>query len=329
MASTLTPRPHRRVRLPRPARAATPETAPSAIVEDGGPRGSVIATEMLLLLMAVIWGVNFIVVKLGAALVGPLAFNSVRLAIAAALLLAFTKLTVRVPWPSRRETVALLGIGALGNGVYQVLFIEGLSRTQPGTASLMLASSPALIALVGRVFGVERVSRRGLLGIGASVAGVGLVMLGSTGAGGASTAGALAGNALCLAGAVCWAFFVVLLKPYTERLNSWQVLSTTMIGGAIPLLALGAPQIAAVHWTALPATAYAALAYSCLLAMVVAYAIYYRGVRVIGPTRTSMFSNVQPFVALLAAWAFHYGMPTPVQLAGAVGIMAGVLLTRS
>jgi drug/metabolite transporter (DMT)-like permease len=190
----------------------------------------------------------------------------------------------------------------------------------------VLASGPALIAVVGRMFGVERVTRRGLLGIAASIAGVALVMLGS---GQATGAGSLTGNALCLTGALCWAFFTVLLKPYTARVNALQLAAITMTGGAIPMLLLAAPKLASTHWVALPGMAWAALAYSSVLALVVAYSIYYRGVRVIGPTRTSMFSNVQPFVALLAAWGFHYGVPTPVQLAGAVGIMAGVLLTRS
>jgi drug/metabolite transporter (DMT)-like permease len=326
MSPTVSSPPRPRGRLPRKARAATQSPAAPASGAPA-PRGTVLATEALLLGMAAIWGVNYIVVKFGAEQMGSTAFNSVRLAVAAVLLLAIAAATSRAAWPSRRDTLALLGLGVLGNFVYQIFFIEGLARTTPGTASLVLASGPALIAVVGRAFGVERVTGRGLVGIAASIAGVALVMLGS--GGDAGGAGSLAGNALCFGGAICWALFTVALKPYTERVHPMQLTAITMVGGAVPLLVLAAPQIAAVRWAALTGTAWSALFYSCVLAIVVAYSIFYRGVRVIGPTRTSMFSNVQPFVALLAAWAFHYGVPTPVQLAGAVGIMAGVLLTRS
>jgi len=325
MPSTLKTSPRQRARLPRKTRAAA-NTPPVAAPVAEPSRRAVLATEALLLVMATIWGVNYIVVKFGAEQLGSTAFNSLRLGIASVMLLVIAQLSARTAWPSRRDMLALLGLGVLGNFIYQIFFIEGLARTQPGTASLVFASGPALIAVVGRAFGVERVTRRGLLGIVASIAGVALVMLGS---GQATGAGSLPGYALCLAGALCWAFFTVLLKPYTERVNAMQLSAILMVGGAVPMLALAAPRLAATHWSALPGMAWAALAYSSVLAMVVAYSIYYRGVRVIGPTRTSMFSNVQPFVALLAAWAFNYGVPTPVQLAGAVGIMGGVLLTRS
>jgi drug/metabolite transporter (DMT)-like permease len=326
MSSTLSTSPRPRGRLPRATRAVAGAAPVPPLTPEPTPRPVVLATEALLLGMAAIWGVNYIVVKFGAERMGATAFNGVRLGVAAVLLLAIAAATSRAAWPSRRDTLALLGLGVLGNFVYQIFFIEGLSRTQPGTASLVLASGPALIAVVGRLFGVERASPRALVGIAASIGGVALVMLGS---GGASGAGSFVGNALCLVGALCWAFYTVLLKPFTARVHPMQLAAITMTGGAVPMLVLAAPRLATTQWTGLPGMAWAALAYSSVLALVVAYSIYYRGVRVIGPTRTSMFSNVQPFVALLAAWAFHYGVPTPVQLAGAVGIMAGVLLTRS
>ena len=50
---------------------------------------------------------------------------------------------------------ALLTLGLLGHGAYQLLFIYGIAKTRAGTASLVIASSPAIIALVMRVFRVK------------------------------------------------------------------------------------------------------------------------------------------------------------------------------
>src|SRR5512133_344590 len=105
-------------------------------------------TDALLVLMALIWGVNFIVVKVGAQLLQPLAFNSGRVTIAAVALVLIV-LAIRVPWPSRRDTVRLLALGVLGNGLYQWFFIEGISRTRAGDAALVLAAAPALMAIIG------------------------------------------------------------------------------------------------------------------------------------------------------------------------------------
>ena len=73
---------------------------------------------------------------------------------------------------------------------------------------------------------------------------------------------------------------------------------------------------------------WAAVAYSGLLALVVAYLFWYRGVRVLGPTRASMYANLQPLFAIAVAWAVLGEAPRVMQIAGATAIMAGLLLTR-
>jgi drug/metabolite transporter (DMT)-like permease len=292
---------------------------------ESGSRPGVWLTELLLFSMALIWGINFSVVKGATLELAPLAFNSARVALAAVSLLLVAA-AARRPWPSRRDTLALLGLGVLGNCVYQVLFIEGVARTQPGTAALILGAGPAVIALIGRLFGVERVSARSVVGIVISVVGVGLVMFGDPEAarGGAS----LLGNALVFAGCIGWAVFTLLVKPYTHRVPGMQLSAITMTGGALPLLVVGSPALAATRWSEVSATTWGAMAYSGLGALVIAYVIWYRGVRVIGPTRTAMYGNLQPFIALVVAWLVFGDVPTSLQAAGAGGIMSGILLTR-
>jgi drug/metabolite transporter (DMT)-like permease len=85
-------------------------------------------TDALLILMATIWAVNFSVVKYATEIITPLALAGLRVAIAAVVLLAIAFLQ-RKPWPPRRDILALLTLGVIGNGLYQILFIEGLSRT--------------------------------------------------------------------------------------------------------------------------------------------------------------------------------------------------------
>ena len=200
-----------------------------------------------------------------------------------------------------------------------------------GTAALLLAAAPAFMAIIGRLLGVERVTTRKVVGILASLAGIALVVLGS-GKSDATASGdvvSLAGNLLVLGACLCWSTYTVLLKPYTERIPGVPLSAVTMVGGAIPLAALASTQLVRTHWGALPAGAWGALLYSGLLALAVAYLFWYRGVRVIGPTRTGMYSNLQPVVALVVAWLALGETPTVIQIVGAVAIMAGILLTRA
>lgn len=290
------------------------------------PPHHVWATDALLLLMATIWGVNFSVVKFGMRYVEPMAFNAVRVMIAGITLLLIARVR-RLPLPPQRQMWALLGLGVLGNGVYQALFVEGISHTRAGNASLVMAATPVLMAFFGRLRGVEQVHARGYVGIVLSVSGIGIVMAGTASAhtGDAS----LLGDAFILGCAVTWAIYTVLLKPYTHHVDGVQVSALTMIGGAVPLCVVAMPSVQRTPWLALPPVAWASILYGSLFALVVAYLIWYRGIKLLGPTRTAMYSNLQPVIAVLVAWVALGEVPTPAQGAGAAAVMAGLLLTRT
>ena len=282
-------------------------------------------TDALLVVMALIWGVNFAVVKFGASAIAPVAFNGARMLVASIVLVAILAL-VPGSWPSARDTTALLFLGLLGNGLYQWFFVEGIARVRAGSASLVLAAVPAMVAILGWLRGTERVSRRGAAGIVLSMAGVGLIVYGGqrTG-GGAST---LVGAGLVFAAAACWSLYTVLLKPYTDRVNGLRLHAITMWSGSILLGAVALPSIMRTDWASMSALEWGAIAYSGVGALVIAYVIWYRGVRHLGPVRTAMYSNIQPAIALLVAWPLLAEVPSVWQVGGAVLILAGVVLVR-
>ena len=292
----------------------------------GYSRTTVLITDVSLVTMALIWGVNFSVVKYGTGQLAALAFNGARLLVAsiALVMLAFALRRLRV---ARRDLIALLLLGVLGNGVYQFLFIEGVALTRAGDAALVVAASPALIALIGRMLGVERVSMRGAVGIALSIIGIGFVVYSGTRV--VVKGASVAGDLLVLAGSVAWALYTVLLMPYTHRVDGITLSAYTMLGGMAALVLVALPDLVHTPWTALSFTAWGAILYSGLGALVIAYLFWYRGMRVIGPTRTAMYSNLQPLFALIVAWAMLAETPTPWQGVGAVCIMSGLLLTRA
>lgn len=282
-------------------------------------------TDLCLLLMALIWGVNFIVVKFGTRVLAPLAFNSTRIALAVVILWSIVGLR-RLQMPARRDLLGLLALGVLGNGLYQIFFIEGLARTRAGDAALLVSAAPAFIEVVHWMQGAERIGRRGAIGIGLSLAGIALVVSGSSrSAAGEST---LLGNALVLCSCVCWSLYSVWLKPYTDRVNPVALAAVTMSGGLMTLLVVSGPSLHATHWATLDVRGWGALAYSGVLALVVAYLFFYRGVRVLGATRTTMYANLQPIVAMTVAWLALGESPHALQVAGATFILGGLLLTR-
>jgi drug/metabolite transporter (DMT)-like permease len=283
-------------------------------------------TDLLLFTMAVIWGINFVVVKYATHIFNPVAFTGLRVGTAALFLLLVALIRGSISLP-RRDVVPLLMLGVVGNGLYQLFFVHGIARTRAGNAALIVGAAPAFIALFARVRGLERVKRLTLFGIALSVVGVGLVIAGS--AGSSNGEATLLGSVLVFLGVLCWTAYTIMLQPYTKRIDVIKLSAITMVGGAVPLLIASTPALIATDWSAIGKGGWLALLYSGVISMGVAYFFWYRGLRVLGPTRTAVYTNLQPIIALLVAWAFIGEMPTVFQGVGAATIVAGVFLTRA
>ena len=288
-------------------------------------RRQVLVTDAMLVAMALIWAVNYSVLKFGTRLVPPLAYNGVRIPAAAMLQFGVAR-AMRLGPIARQDAIRLVILGMLGNGIYQVFFILGQARSRVATTVLMLASGPALAAILGRIRGTERLSRRSWLGIGLQLVGVSCVVFGAVGVTGGRDS--LSGSALILASAFSWALFSVMVQPLTERVPGLHVGAYTMLGGAMVSFLVGVPAIAAVSWTSLSPAVYGAIAYSTVGAMVIAYLFWYQGVKTLGPTHTSMYSNTQPLLAMAVAWLTLGELPSRWQVTGATFIMSGLILAR-
>ncbi len=288
-------------------------------------RRDVLVTEALLVLMSVIWGMNFTVMKYGTDVLDPLAYNGVRLAIGSVVMYAILRFRgmPTLPWADIR---GLMLLGALGTGLYQLFFISGLAMTRAGTASLVVASSPAIIAIVGKAMGVETVSRKAVWGITLSIAGIAFVILSSAGTNDGDSS--MLGDLLVLGSVVCWAFYTHLMRPYTHRVDGMQIATWALIGGTIPVVIIAMPAILRTNWATVVPLTWGAILYSGIGSMGIAYLFWYRGVRVIGSTRTAMYSNLQPIVTLAASWPLLGEQPTILQGIGASAVLGGLLLTR-
>jgi len=283
-------------------------------------------TEAALSLMVLVWGVNYSVVKHALAQFDPLAFNAIRFCIASLFVFGVLRAQGELAWPERRDLPRLVALGILGNVIYQGCFVLGLARTPAGSASLILAVSPALTALLSAVTGHERPGWRTWAGAAVAVCGVGLV----TGTGiSVGNHGQIAGDLILLFAAAAWAAYTVSARPMVRKYGSVRTTAWTMWVGAVGLVLAGAPALARQDWSRVTALDWASLVFSAFFAIGLAYLIWYRGVERIGNTRTAIFSNLSPVVAVAAAAVLLHETPSHWALAGAVLTLGGVMFVRS
>lgn len=280
-----------------------------------------------LLLMAFIWGVNFPVIKAALSEIPPLAFNALRFPLAALTVLLILKLREGVSWPRRGDVPAVIGLGILGNLVYQGFFIFGIDLTLAGNTSLLLATTPVWTLVLSTLLKQERAGPLVWVGILSTLAGMVLVVMGgalSVGIRG----GSLKGDLLVVGAAMTWAVYTVLSAHLVRRYGSIRVAAWTLWVGTVGLVLWGLPSLSRVPVAQLSGRAWSGVIYAGVLAIGLAYVLWNRGIKTIGSSRTAAYANLTPVVALLVAWLWLGEVPAPLQLVGAGIILAGVSLAR-
>lgn len=278
--------------------------------------------------MSVIWGVNFAVTKVALEDLSPLAFNALRFPMASVLLFLVLRRSGPVPMPKRGDLPAVLTLGLLGNLLYQFCFIFGLDRTTAANAALLLAGTPVVTALLTAAVGQEHISPRVWFGVIATLAGVGLIVLGDA-AGDPSNSGTMLGNLLMLGAILAWSFYTVGSRPLVDRYGPVAVTAWTLWIGSAGLVLAGLRDLTNVDFGSINAVTWGCVIYAGVMSIGVAYMFYYYGVSRVGNTRTGAYSNLVPVFALLAAWLWLNEAPTLFQVVGAAVIIGGVSFAQS
>jgi drug/metabolite transporter (DMT)-like permease len=301
--------------------------------------------DALLLLMALIWGSNFAIIKTAFKELEPQSFNAMRMIVASAAFLAVMAAgracARRSPaddtatgsiasifyTPARitgREWLALGALGVVGHVLYQFLFIGGVALTSVANSALLLATAPVLITLVSAAAGQERVSGAHWLGAFVSLFGIYLVI-----GQGFDLGGNLRGDLMMFGAVCCWAAYTLGSRPLIARHSPVAVTGISMAMGTLVYVPLLWGRLTRVNWLEVSGWTIFLLVYSALFALCVAYTIWYVGVRQIGSARTSAYSNFIPIVAMGSAVVF---LGEPIgwrKMLGAAAVLAGVGLTRA
>jgi drug/metabolite transporter (DMT)-like permease len=286
-------------------------------------------TDLLILLVIVLWAVNLSVIKIGLRSLSPHGFNAIRLGLAA---LAYAAILIARPRARRLAKKGdgwkAAGLGLLGITFYQVFFIKAVSIMDASTASIVMGTSPIFIALLATAVGEERISIAGWTGIGISFAGFLLVVAGENG-GLVFTWEAWRGAVLILLANISWAGYTVFSKPVLDRNSAFRLAAVGTIAGTLVYLPFAARDLAKVAWAQISWQAWGAILYSGLVAIFLCFVIWYESVKEVGSAKTGVYSNLSPILTIFFASLVLGERLAAVQAVGAAITLAGVYLTRS
>ena len=247
-------------------------------------RGAIL-TEISLILAAVFWGLNFAATKYAADYIPPLALVALRFTGGGLLLFLVLRLLEPGTKPSRKDLTSMAALGCFGVATAQTGFTFGVSLTSAASTGLIFATAPVWGLLLGAVLGLERPTRRGVLGLTLSVVGVAIVVFEGFGSGEDS----LLGDLFVLVAAVCVGAYAVLSMPLLERHTPLAVATYPVLFSAPFLLVLSSPYLTSMGWGSVGTGPWAAVAYAVVFATAFSFAGWQRGLSRIGANQALVY----------------------------------------
>lgn len=270
-------------------------------------------------LLAAIWGASFLFMRIAVPAFGPLAIADLRTAIAALVLLSL------LLWRGGASELApnalrFLLLGAFNSAIPFTLFAYAALSITAGLASILNATVPLFAALVGWLWLRDRLTVLQWLGLAIGFAGVLWLSADSAsfkpgGQGWAVAAGLLASVSYAISGSVVKRYFAH-VKPLAVATGSQIAASALLLPITIFYLPAAMPGL--VDWLAL-----IALGVFCTG---LAYALYFRLIARVGPTKTLAVTFLIPAFAILWGVVFLDESVTSVMLGGCAVILIGTAL---
>jgi drug/metabolite transporter (DMT)-like permease len=283
------------------------------------------AADLMLFVTVVIWSLNFTVTKyvLNHGF-KPLAYGGVRFTAAAVLFVGVTWVREHSFRLGRRDIPFIIGAAVVGIFLNQVTFVYATKLTTATTVALIFGTLPIMTALFAAAGGIERLHSRFWLAAAVSFAGVCLVALGAKG----GIGGDLWGYLLALVGAATWSAYSVAIAPLMTRYTASRISAYALSIGAVLLLIAGAPQLASQDYSSLSTLVWVAYVFAVLGPLFLTNLLWFNSIERVGPSRASLYANLQPFLGAIFALLILSESMTAIQVAGGLLIAAGILLSR-
>ncbi|RLV47606.1 DMT family transporter [Nocardioides mangrovicus] len=251
---------------------------------------------------------------------GPLSLGRLFFGSLALGLTALVTRTWRAATP--RQWLAMVAIGVLWFGIYNVALNAGERRVDAGTAALLIQVSPILIAVIALVFLHERATAALGAGIVLAFAGVALIAFSTSSGTDHDTVGVL----LCVLSAVVYSISLVLQKPLVATLPALQVTFVACTVGLVVCLPfagrlfheLSRAGASDVWW----------LAYLGVFPTAIAFTTYAYALRHMNAGSLGVSTYLVPPITVLLSLVFLGETPPWFAYVGGVLALLGVAVTR-
>jgi drug/metabolite transporter (DMT)-like permease len=235
--------------------------------------------------------------------------------------------------PLTRRTRGLLFLESfLGNFLFSICMLFGVSLTSAVSAGVIMAAIPATVAILSGVFLREPISGRIWTAIGCSAGGIALLAVAQPHGGSAAGAGgehAWLGNLLVMAAVLCEASYAVIGKALTGVLGPKRITSLINLWGFALVTPFGIYTALRFDFAGVPGSAWLLLLFYALAASVWTVWLWMTGLKVVPAAQAGVFTVMLPVSAALVGVVFLGESMGGLQLAAFLAALVGVVLATA
>ncbi|MFD2213438.1 DMT family transporter [Metabacillus endolithicus] len=279
---------------------------------------------LALILVSVIWGVNFGISRFGMEVFTPEIFAFFRFGLAVPILFAVLKWTEGSMKVDKRDLLKLAIIGFFGVTVLEILVMYSIKYTTLANASLLnVAPWPIFAALFAPFFTKEVMTPR--LAIGGLVALIGVVLIILGGSNGFDFSSEyMLGNILALSISLIGALFNLACMPLMKKYSPLRVSSWYMLFGTILMFPITLGGWHTVQMTDFTISVWGAIAYNVVLCTVAAFVLWNLSMNKVGAAKANFYRYFVPASATVTGALFFNEQIFVTQIAGGLVIVLGL-----
>lgn len=283
----------------------------------------VVKAHVLLLLITAIWGATFVVVKKALESISPLLFNAIRMSLAAIFLgLVYRKHLFRLTRPAMREGLKIGFFLFLGYS-FQT---PGLHLTTPSKSAFLTGIYTMLVPLLLIMIWKAHINHWRATGFATAFAGLFFMTVPSGQQGIADFANMNLGDVLTIICAVAFALHVIFVGRATQRFPFEQI-AMLQIAAAALLMAITTPIIERPH-VQFSTPVITAIVTTGALSTALGFTVQTWAQQFTPPTHTALIFTLEPVFAWLTSWLVLKERLGVREGAGALLILAGVLMSE-
>jgi drug/metabolite transporter (DMT)-like permease len=282
-----------------------------------------LAVDAALLAVVVMWASTFSLFKVAWHDIDPVAFTAVRFAAMVGFSLVLLALARNRVRPRREDLPWLLASGLAGFFVYQMGFVLGLDRTTAVASAILISTHPIFSVLFAWILGRERPSAGQVAGVVVGFLGVAVFLRVWD-----AVAAAKVGDLLSLGAAAGFGAYGVINQSLHPRYPSRELMAYGLATGGVLVALVGIPAVVRQDWGSVSGSSWLILLYAIVGPVYLAYALWNWAIKRRGIARTVAYGFLVPVVAAAMAVVGLGEHLRAEQVAGALLVVAGLVVTR-